>query len=478
VITFTTSSNTLPTITAESIPEGSTDVAIDTSSWYCTITESDLNQTVNWTIEMVNYSNSANEDSNGVKTLTFLANLSYSTTYTVYINTTDGIGWYNETHNFTTVDNSHPTITNENPACGSSNLPVNISSWSCLIEDVEHDFDWTIEMANYSNSGTGDSNGTKVITFLANLSYSTTYTIYTNVTDGFDWTNETCSITTRANSLPTITEENPACDSDGILVDLSNWTCTINDSDRHLMSWSIECNGVSNSSTDYNSSIRLDFTSLFLFGTNYTVYINVTDGFDWYNETCDFETERYEFTIINFYLDYFTWYGENVSAYEVASYISGFDDVNESIAIWNLSAWDNDNWLWEKYYGDGSGSNWTIHFGDVVQVNLTDTGTQTLNLPISDSNFYSSARTITKNSINNGYNYTGYPYNCNGRKISNISAEIGLSFGEVVSWWDNDNQEWKAWIQGISQSSYDITIDTRWTIFETKVINTHGWLIE
>ena len=122
---FTTAPNQPVTISNPSPANQSTDVSISTSYWNVTI-EDPENETFNWTIETSPDigSNSSNIDTTGVKTINISGNLSYSTTYTMFVNATDaGSGnWSNETFWFETAEPGAPTLSNEYPANRSTHI--------------------------------------------------------------------------------------------------------------------------------------------------------------------------------------------------------------------------------------------------------------------------------------------------------------------------------------------------------------------
>ena len=94
------SGNNEPPIIGDPSPEnGETDVSTDISKLLVLIEDPD--STFNWTIETSPDigSNSSNIDTTGVKTINISGNLSYSTTYTMFVNATDaGSGnWSKET---------------------------------------------------------------------------------------------------------------------------------------------------------------------------------------------------------------------------------------------------------------------------------------------------------------------------------------------------------------------------------------------
>ena len=95
--------NVGPTLSFPSPANQSTDVSLSTTIWNITIINPD-GPTVNWTIESYPNigSNSSNGDSNGSKNIYISGNLTYLTTYTIWVNASDFTNWTNETFTFTT----------------------------------------------------------------------------------------------------------------------------------------------------------------------------------------------------------------------------------------------------------------------------------------------------------------------------------------------------------------------------------------
>ena len=97
--------------------------------------------------------------------------------------------------------NNPPTMSNPNPANGSTNIPISTSSLSISIQDPEGDhFNWNITTVPNigSISGTNASNGTKTCA-ITGLSYSTTYTWTVRASDGVRWTNQSYQFATLSN---------------------------------------------------------------------------------------------------------------------------------------------------------------------------------------------------------------------------------------------------------------------------------------
>jgi hypothetical protein len=88
-----------PVLSNENPTNGTIDTILD-FNWSVTITDDSI---FNWTIECNNSDSSgANGDTNGIKILP-LTGLSLNTTYTIWVNATDGIDWTRKWYEFTTV---------------------------------------------------------------------------------------------------------------------------------------------------------------------------------------------------------------------------------------------------------------------------------------------------------------------------------------------------------------------------------------
>ncbi len=82
--------------------------------------------------------------------------------------------------------NSVPVLGVPDPVNGSTGVDLSLT-WSIDISDGDGDsFDWSIECSNGdSNSSVGDSDGVKELD-ISGLDYDTVYTVWVNVSDGFD----------------------------------------------------------------------------------------------------------------------------------------------------------------------------------------------------------------------------------------------------------------------------------------------------
>ena len=182
--TFSTKANLPPTFGASTPANRSVNQPLSLT-WSISINDPDGNL-ITWSISCSNgKSNSSTNSTNGTKTLT-LTNLSYSTTYTLWVNATDPAGsglvtrrWYT----FTTKINQPPGLGAPSPVNTTANNPLTLT-WSIPIEDPDSDlFTWSISCSNgQTNSSTNSTNGTKSLS-LTGLTYSTTYKIWVNATD-------------------------------------------------------------------------------------------------------------------------------------------------------------------------------------------------------------------------------------------------------------------------------------------------------
>ena len=141
---------------------------------------------ISWAIQCSNgQTNSGTGEVNGTKSLS-LYGLTYSTAYKIWVNATDPTGsdlWTRRWYTFTTKANLPPVFGTPNPANRSTTNPRSFT-WSIPINDPEGNaFTWTIQCSNgQKNSGTGASNGTKLLS-LSGLAYSKTYKVWVNATD-------------------------------------------------------------------------------------------------------------------------------------------------------------------------------------------------------------------------------------------------------------------------------------------------------
>ena len=234
-----------------------------------------------------------------------------------------------------------------------------------------------------------------------------------------------------------------------------------------------------NNSVANNTNVILPELSL-AWGANtqYTFHINITDGSWWSNNSITFTTKSYYYneTIRADGVDYFTWMDNvSISAVSLKSKISGLNSASEYIQVWKSESWSTSDWLWQTYYGNDTGTNFTVDEFDVVRVYLADSGTVDIEMVRDGDDIIGRNVYLNDTTTNRGYNYTSYA-NVTTEYIGTIASNIGLDTGEVISWWDGSNYEWKGYIVGISPSAYNVTVSGR-AVFETKVGTNEVWNI-
>jgi hypothetical protein len=239
--------NNPPVMLNPSPSNGSNHISIGTLSVHIVIQdpESDL---FNWTITTSPTIGTASAigASNGTKYCN-LTNLTYSTSYTWFVQAYDGHHWTNKTYLFTTENppvNAAPIVAGPIPANGSINVSYATSVLSVSIQDPEGNLlNWTITTSPNvgTSSATGSVNGTQVCT-VSGLWFSTTYTWYVRVTDGHSWTNKSYIFTTQANHPAGLSNASPANTSTGISLSTPQLSIVIKDSEGDFFNWTIVTN--------------------------------------------------------------------------------------------------------------------------------------------------------------------------------------------------------------------------------------------
>ena len=263
--------------------------------------------------------------------------------------------------------NQPPLFSNETPSNGSAGQSISFN-WNITIQDPDSTtFNWTIQCSNGdSNSLNDDTNGSKELT-ISGLSYSTIYTVWVNATDGTDWTREWFTFTTMDNTPPSFGTPTPTNGSTDQEISLT-WQIPINDSNGDLLDWSIECsNSDGNSSNgDSNGSKELDISGL-SYSTEYTVWVNATDGTDWTRKWFTFTTRGGTMSI---FINQTSWNanclsGENVSTGPNWALLQNTGDlaVDVSIEGTNTTAWlleaSPDHNKFQMQWGVPDDVNWT-----------------------------------------------------------------------------------------------------------------------
>ncbi len=144
---------------------------------------------------------------NGTSTFFNHCDLTENTTYHYQAwswNNTDNCWSVDESNiSNTTLSNQAPMILNENPDNNSVNIGLNINNVSVYIQDLDDNFNYTIEGELISNIGENNSeNGIKKASVIFPLNYNATYVWYVNATDNILWSNNTYQFTTRQRTAP------------------------------------------------------------------------------------------------------------------------------------------------------------------------------------------------------------------------------------------------------------------------------------
>jgi hypothetical protein len=274
--TFQTGANQAPAFGTPSPTNGSTGQATSLT-WSIPITDGN-GDTFNWTLQCSNgQHNETNGASNGTKSLS-LSGLSYSTTYKVWVNATDGLTTTRRWYTFETLVNSPPSFGTPSPTNGSTGNSRALT-WQISITDVNGGtFNWSIQCSNTQhNEANGATNGTKTLS-LSGLSYLTTYTIWVNATDGIEWTRHWYTLQTADNIAPSFGTPSPTNGSNGPSRAFS-WQIYISDYDA--FNWSIQCsNGQHNEANGATNGTKTLSLSGLSYATTYTIWVNAT-GSPW-----------------------------------------------------------------------------------------------------------------------------------------------------------------------------------------------------
>jgi len=284
------------------------------------------------------------------------------------------------------------------------------------------------------------------------------------------------------NQAPTASGESPANNSDGsVLQPTLSVTCSDSSGDIITAYWYSNSSGSwvqfgVNNSVSSGTTISQTNNNFSSYGTRYWWSVNLTDGDLWNNYTFNFKTKTaYTESVRKSGIDYFVWLGLNCSASDVAANITGFDESSEYIAIWDRGSWDTTYGNWVLYFGDGSGTDFSIYTLDVVMIYLTD-GSGTVSITMyenSDIDYFSSKTYVWVNtSVNKGYNYSAYNKNTS-TSLSAINASVTLQPGEAIGLWNDTTYTWDWWIPGFYEVNKAVD---QWDVIISKVENTETWI--
>jgi hypothetical protein len=283
---------------SESPSNKTVDVDKTQSTFSITIEDQD-GDTFNWTIQTSpNYgSDSANGASNGSKSCSLSTPLPYSTNITIYVNATDGYDWTNETFWFIVRDEHVPDAPGSFTATATSRFTMDVS-W---VKGSKADYTYI----RYKSGGTPPTdrddgtflyNGTGVETNVGGLTMDTQYSFKAwswNVTDEvFSSAVATDSETTYSNQAPSVSSPSPSNGASGVNIDLATISASVTDGEGDLMDWTIETSpdiGDSSANNEGNGTKSCSISGL-VNNTEYTWWVNVTDGYDSTSQSYTFTT--------------------------------------------------------------------------------------------------------------------------------------------------------------------------------------------
>ncbi len=361
--TFTTASNNALLMTSESPTSGTPGIALNLIE--CTIHIADPNgDNFDWWINGSFLTNAHGSSStNGTKAATVTSTLNYNTTYTWYVNATDGTAWTNNSYTFTTIVNSTPVISGIDPIDNAINVDVDIGELEFTINDAEGDLmDWSLTLTPGINAGsdTSDTNGTNTVS-ITTLSYSTEYTWQIHVTDGITWNNQSYTFTT----VPTGCDNpnppsapSPSNGITGINVDVGELSCLVSDPNSDSMTvtfyWgngteiSTQTNVPSGSTAECNIP-TLEFNTTYYWFTivndtnecssntqsytwNFTTVEQITELTET-PSTIDFGQTNYSTTVTS---DYITLNNSGYTDITTIQFLADTMEDTESYYVWNI----------------------------------------------------------------------------------------------------------------------------------------------
>lgn len=105
---------------------------------------------------------------------------------------------------------------------------------------------------------------------------------------------------------------------------------------------------------------------------------------------------------------------------------------------------------WVKYYGNQTGTNFTINTYDVIKIYLDDgAGTILINMTANPDITYNQSRNVSMTMYDWGYNYTGFT-NYTSSNLSNIYTAMALSTGYFLALWNETTYTWNFHIGGFT----------------------------
>ena len=292
--------NQPPIVTAMYPLNGSIDIELPVN-YSIEIADAD-DDLLNWSITCSNRLNRSEIlDAQGIKYL-ILSNLSYNSSYKVWVNVTDGIDFLSTWYTFTTRDSFTPS----NPA---NIIAFGLNSTTIHLRWIKgSDADRTIIETNTISSwdrGSGvelyNSTGTYLNHTNLNSHSIHFYQFYSwNQTDNKYSIAEINVQSSTLNTPPEIYQELPVNNSYGV-DKLVRWSVTLDEFDGDRLNWTIICdNGEMNHSENDTSGRKKLWLTDLNYNTTYGITVSVSDGYDLIQERFYFTTvERNEPPFIN-----------------------------------------------------------------------------------------------------------------------------------------------------------------------------------
>ncbi len=397
--------------------------------------------------------------------------------------------------------NAAPTSSNEAPTNSTDcvNYVAGGITTHALITDPDGDSMnvtwWSNSSGSWKQYGvanTSVSNNTNISMLGANFTTKDTWYHWWMLID--DGEGGACNDTYRfklcANNAPTFANEAPtnastdvslqkecyvvcndADGSDTLTVDFYS-----NESDGSTWVWQS-----GNTSVSPADNISFTFTNADTANTKYWWRVYSNDGTVNSSDTYDFTTasaagwdgHEWNLTIRNNDTDYFIWLGSNCSAYNVSQQLTGFDEDNEYIGIWDNDTWSDTNASWQRYNGDGDGVNFTVTTFMVIQIKLTDSGTQEINMHENHAWNYTNSKTYTwtNNTSDKGNNYTGKMTPAE-TTLSAINSSVTLQKGEGLFLWNRTHFKWTYYSPHLGITDDNVE---QFDIILSKVENSESW---
>lgn len=298
-----------PSIESLSPENGSVDVDVSIN-FTVDISDDDL---LNWSITCSNGQTSSDTlDEPGTKYLS-LTNLSFNTSYMIWVNVTDGENWAREQSGFTTRLLYQPICPNDCQITSINRTCIEFSWTSDALSDtvrIERNISssWSMGkgdlVGNTSGSSFSDSGLSPDTTYYYQLwSWNTTDKVY-SVSNATLWN------TTASNNLPVLSDFSVSNGSTNVSVDV-NWTSVLSDIDGDEIEWTMNCSSGENKSgiEQGSGSVWMVLKDLF-YNTTYVLWINATDEFDtvsyWYTFTTTTVEDTFAPSVADITVEYST----------------------------------------------------------------------------------------------------------------------------------------------------------------------------